>query len=194
MLADSKGAISLAEVELGAEGGLVGDQFPVAVDLACVFDAKLERFLVSDKDVSDVHLGDGKLGLGSLALTGEVKGEALLVARHIGEGRAGVVVRALGSEGHTAGHLCVGPDFALQRLDLEDLILEEHLVFVDGVADGHVLAVQGRYCPLLASLHLGLLFGFVVGVITVELAVFFVVFTGLNGLLDLVSLFLLLLG
>jgi hypothetical protein len=85
----------------------------VAVDLTGVFDTELERFLVSDKNVADVHFCDGELSLRALALTGEVESQAVLVAGHVGEGRARVVVRALGSEGHTASHLSVGPDFAL---------------------------------------------------------------------------------
>lgn len=77
---------------------------------------------------------------------------------------------------------------------MEDLVLEEHLVLVDGASDRHVLAVEGRDCSLLASLELGRLFGVVIRVVTIEVAIVFVVLASLNGLLDFVALFLLLLG
>ena len=44
----------------------------MTVDFSSVLDSELKRFLVSDEDVSDVHLGDGKLGLGALALSSQI--------------------------------------------------------------------------------------------------------------------------
>ena len=128
MLTHAKRAICPAEVELRAERRLVWNQLPMAVDLASIFDTELEGLLVRHEDVTDVHLGDGELGLGALALAGEVQRQALLVAGDIGEGRAGVVVGTLRTERDTAGHLRVRPNLALERLDLEDLVLEEHFV------------------------------------------------------------------
>ena len=91
--------------------------------------------------------------MGTLTLTGQVQGQSLLVARHIGEGSARVVIGALGSERHTAGHLRVGPDLAFKRLNLEDFVLEEHLVLLDGFPDAHVLAAKGGDGTLFASVH-----------------------------------------
>ena len=45
------------------------------------------------------------------------------------------MVRTLRTERHAARHFRVRPDLALERLDLEDLVLEEHLVLVDGLLD-----------------------------------------------------------
>lgn len=74
MLTDAKRTIGLAELKLRAKWRLVGDQLPMAVDLASVFDAELEGFLVGDEDVANVHLSDGELSLGSLTLASEVEG------------------------------------------------------------------------------------------------------------------------
>lgn len=74
MVTNAKGAIRLAEIELRAEGGLVGDELPMAVNFAGIFDSKLERFLISDKDVANVHFCDGELSLGALTLTSKVEG------------------------------------------------------------------------------------------------------------------------
>ncbi len=76
---------------------------------------------------------------------------------------------------------------------MEDLVLEEHLVLLDGLPDAHVLAVEGGHGALLAPLELGLGLGGVVGVVTVKVAIVVLVLTSVNGLLDLLTLFLLLL-
>lgn len=64
------------------------------------------------------------------------------------------MVGALGTEGHTAGHFCVRPNFTLKRLNLENLVLEEHLVLFYGFPDAHILAIESGHSPLLAPLHL----------------------------------------
>lgn len=64
------------------------------------------------------------------------------------------MVGALGTESHTAGHLCVGPNFALKRLNLENFVLEKHLVLFDCLSDAHVFAIKRGNGSLLAPLHL----------------------------------------
>ena len=103
------------------------------------------------------------------------------------------MIGSLWSEGHTAGHLSVGPDFTLKRLNLEDFVLEEHLVLLDGLPDAHVLAAESGHGALLSPLKLGLRLCSVVRVITVKVTLVLVVLASLNGLLNLVALFLLLL-
>jgi hypothetical protein len=60
----------------------------VAVDLTCVFDPDFKGFLAGDEDVTDVQLSDAELGLGALALAGEVEGEAVLGAGGVAVGGA----------------------------------------------------------------------------------------------------------
>lgn len=84
-------------------------------------------------------------------MASQVQREAVLVAGHVTEGRARVVVRTLWAERDAASHLGVGPDLAFEWLNLEDLVLEEHLVFVDGLLDGPVLASEGCDCLLLLA-------------------------------------------
>ena len=121
--------------------------------------------MVSHKNVANVHLSDGELGLGALALASEVERKALLVASDVGKGCAAVVVGALGAEGHTASHLRVRPDFSFKRFDLENFILEEHFVLLNGLSDAHILAIESGHGPLLASFELRLGLCGVVGVI-----------------------------
>lgn len=166
----------------------------MTVDFSCVLDTELERFLVSDKDVANIHLRDAKLGLGALALSRKVQRKTLLIASDVSEGSARVVVGALWAESDTTGHLRVGPDLALERLDLENLVLEEHLVFLNGFPDAHVLAVERGDGSLLASLHLLLGLCLVVGVVRVQVAIVVVVLAGVDSLFDFVAFFLLLLG
>ncbi len=64
------------------------------------------------------------------------------------------MVGALGTESHTAGHFCVWPNFTLERLNLENLVLEEHLVLFHSLPDAHILAIESGHSPLLAPLHL----------------------------------------
>ena len=85
----------------------------MAIDFTSIFDTELERLLVSDENITDVHLSDRELGLRTLALSSEVQSQALLVASDIGKSRARVVIRALRLEGHAASDLGVGPDFPL---------------------------------------------------------------------------------
>ena len=132
--------LGLAEVELGPERGLVWHELPVAVDLPGVLNADIELVLVVDENVSDVHLGDTQLCLRAAALPSHIQGEALLAAGDVAEGGAGVVVGTLGSEGDAAGDLCVGPDLPLQWLYREDLVLEEHRVFIHRLTDRLILA------------------------------------------------------
>lgn len=167
MLTNTKCAISLAEIELGAKRSLIGNEFPVAVNLTGIFNTELKRLLIGHKNVTDVHLCDGELGLGTLTLASEVQGETLLVTGDISEGCARVMVWTLWTEGHAASHLCVGPDFSFERLNLEYLILEEHLVLLHSLSDAHVLAVKSGHSPLLSSLELSLRLSGVIGVITV---------------------------
>jgi len=103
--------------------------------------------------------------LGALTLACEVQRKALLIACDVGEGSARVVVGSLWTESDAACHLRIGPDLALEGLDLEDLVLEEHLVFLNGFPDAHVLAVERGDGSLLASLHLLLSLRLVVGVV-----------------------------
>jgi hypothetical protein len=42
----------------------------VAINFTSIFDAELERLLVSDKNIAYVHFCNRELGLGTLALTG----------------------------------------------------------------------------------------------------------------------------
>ena len=124
----------------------------------------------------------------------KVQRKALLIARDVGEGSAGVVVWALGTESDATGHLRVGPDLALEGFDLENLVLEEHLVFFNGFPNAHILAVERGHSSLLASLHLLLGLCLVIGVVRVQVAIVVVVLTGVDSLLDFVAFFLLLLG
>ena len=72
--------------------------------------------------------------------------------------------------------------------------MEEHFVLLDGLPDAHVLAVESGHSSLLASLELSLGLGSVIGVVAVKVTVVVFVLAGVDGLLDLVALFLLLLG
>ena len=85
----------------------------MAIDFTSIFDTEFKRLLVSDENITNVHLRDRELGLRTLALSSEVQSQALLVASDIGKSRARVMIRALGTESHTAGHLSVGPNLAL---------------------------------------------------------------------------------
>jgi hypothetical protein len=166
----------------------------VAVDFASIFDTELERLLVRHKDVTDIHLGDRELSLGAFTLTSEVERETLLIASHVGESRARVVVGALWAERHAAGHFRVWPDLALEGLNLEDFVLEQHFVLLNSFPDAHVFAVESGDGALLAPLEFRLSLGGIVGIVTVEVAVVFVVLACLDGLLNLVAFFLLFLG
>ena len=194
MVLDSKGAFSLAEVELRSKRCLIRDQFPMTVDFASIFDAQFKRFLVSDKDVADVHLCDRQLGLWAFALPCEIEGKSLLVAGHVGKGCARVMVGALWAEGHAAGHLSVGPNFSFEWLNLEDLVLEEHFIFFNCLSNGGVFPGQGRDCSLLFALLLGVELALVVGVVGVETLVLTLVFSLLDGLLNFFFFLLLLLA
>jgi len=128
--------------------------------------------------------------LGTLALASEVEREALLVAGHISEGCARIVVWTLRTEGHTARHLGVGPDFAFKRLNLENLVLKQHFVLLNCLPDAHILAVESGYSTLLASVLLSLGLGGVIGVVTVKVAVIVVIFASVNRLLNFFTLLL----
>lgn len=104
------------------------------------------------------------------------------------------MVGTLWAESHTTGHLGVWPDFTFKRLNLENLVLEEHLVLLDSLSDAHVLAVEGSDSSLLASIKLGLGLSGVIGVVTVEVAVLVVVLASVDRLLDFFSLLLLFLA
>ena len=80
--------LGLAEVELGAEGRLIGDEFPMAIDFAGVFYADIELILIVDEDVANVHLGDAKLCLRAASLPGHVECESFLAASDVAEGSA----------------------------------------------------------------------------------------------------------
>lgn len=75
------------------------------------------------------------------------------------------MVRTLGSKGYTAGHLRVGPDLAFKWFDLENFVLEQHLVFINRLFDRCILAGQSRQDLLLFALTALLQFKLVVGVI-----------------------------
>ena len=166
----------------------------MAVNFAGIFDTELKRLLVGHENVANVHFGDGKLSLWALALTSEVKCKALLVASNVGKCRAGVVVWTLWAEGYTTGHLRVRPNLTLKGLNLENLVLEEHLVLLDGLSDAHVLAVEGSDSSLLASVLLGLGLGGVIGVVAIQVAILIVVLASVDSLLDFFSLLLLFLA
>lgn len=89
-------------------------------------------------------------------MTCHVQGESLLGAGRVAEGGAGVVIRALRLECHTAGDLCIRPDLALKGLDGEDLILEEHRVVLNCFANALVLSLQSGNRLLLGALPLEL--------------------------------------
>ena len=140
----------------------------MAVDLASVLNADSKLFLEVDKDVSNVLLRAGELVLRALALSCHIEGQSLLGASRVAEGSARVVIRALRLEGHAASDLRVGPDLPLQRLDRENLVLEEHRIVFDGLADPLVLALECGDGLLLCPLSLEPQFGLVVGVVAVE--------------------------
>ena len=52
------------------------------------------------------------------------------------------MIRALRLESDTAGDLCVGPDFALDRLNDKDVIVKMHLVFFYSLSNALVLSCQ----------------------------------------------------
>lgn len=120
-------------------------------------------------------------------MTSQVECKPVLVAGHVAECGARVVVRTLRTERHAARHFGVWPDLAFEWFDLEYLVLEEHLVFIDGLLDGGILARQGgedlRLLALAALLH----FNCVVRVVGVETLV--IVIALLQGLVDVVALF-----
>jgi len=89
----------------------------------------------------------------------------------------------LGSEGNTACHLCVGPDFALQRLDLEDFVLEEHRILCNCLSDRLVLAAKGSKGLRLAALLFRCQLILVVTVVRIKTAV--VVIIGKSALVEL---------
>jgi hypothetical protein len=77
------------------------------------------------------------------------------------------MVRALRSESHAEGHFSVWPDFAFERLDRKDLILEKHFIFLDSLLDAGVLAVESDQRSLLLPLGLGHEFRLVVRIIRI---------------------------
>jgi hypothetical protein len=123
----------------------------MAVDFTGVLDADGELFLEVDKDVSNVLLGKGELGLRTLTLPSHVESKSLLRASGVAESGARVVIWALRLEGHAASNFCVWPDLSLQRLDREDLVLEKHRIVLYSLADSLVLSLEGSdgllLCP-----------------------------------------------
>lgn len=140
----------------------------MAVNLSGVLNTDSEFFLEVHEDVADVLLWKRELSLRTLALAGHVQGKPLLRAGGVAESGARVVVWALRLEGHAAGDLSVWPDLALEGLDGENLILEEHWVVLNCLSDTLVLPLECGDSLLLSTLLLGLQFGLIVRVITVE--------------------------
>ena len=194
MVLDSKSALGLAEVELRSKWCLIRDQLPMAVDFAGILNAQFKGFLVSDKNVANVHLRDRQLGLRALALPCEVEGESLLVAGHVCKGRARVMVGTLRAEGYATGHLSVGPNFSFQWLNLEDLVLEEHFIFLYSLSDRGIFPGQSRDCSLFFALLLGVELALVVRVVGIEALVLALVFALLYSLLNFFFFLLLLLA
>jgi hypothetical protein len=85
------------------------------------------------------------------------------------------MVRALRSESHAEGHFSVWPDFTLEGLDREDLVLEKHFIFLDGLLDAGVLAVESDQGSLLLPLGLGHEFRLIVRVIRIKAAIIVIV-------------------
>jgi len=148
---DAKDAFILTEAKFGAERCFIGDKLPVAVDLACVLNADFKKFLTGHKDIADVHLSDRKLRLRAHALAREIETEALLGAGSVAESSAGILVWPLGTEGHTTCHFGVRPNFAFQRFNLENFVLEQHFVVINSLLDGLVLAGQSVQSLLLPA-------------------------------------------
>jgi hypothetical protein len=97
--------------------------------------------------------------LWAFALTGQVQCQSVLVAGDVAKRGARVVVRTLRPESDATCHLRVRPDLAFEWFDLEDLVLEQHAVFIDSLLDRSVLAIQRCLSfltsALLAKLKLG---------------------------------------
>jgi len=64
-------------VELGTEGCLIRNEFPMAIDFTSVLNSYIELILIVNKDVTDVHLSDRELSLWTSSLTGHIEGKAL---------------------------------------------------------------------------------------------------------------------
>lgn len=140
----------------------------MAVDLTGVLDADCELFLEVDKDVSNVLLGEGELGLRTFTLPSHVESKSFLRAGGVAESSARVVIRALRLEGHAASDLGVGPDFSLERLDREDLVLEQHRVVLYCLSDPLVLSLESCNSLLLCPLSFEPQLSLIIRVIAVQ--------------------------
>jgi len=87
-------------------------------------------------------------------LAREIEAEALLGAGSVAEGSAGILIWPLGTEGHTTCHFGVGPDFAFQRFNLENFVLEQHFIVINSLLYGLVLAGQSVKSLLLSTVEL----------------------------------------
>jgi len=141
-------------VELRAEWRLVWNEFPVAVDLTCVFNSNSEFSHVVDEDITNVLFWKRELSLWTFTLSSHVQSKSFFRASCVAERGARVVVWTLRFESDAACDLSVWPDLSLKWLDGENLILEEHWVILDGLSDSLVLSGKGGNGLLLSSLVL----------------------------------------
>jgi hypothetical protein len=160
-------------VELRAKRSLVWNEFPVAVDLACVFNTYSEFSLIVDEDITNVLFWKRKLSLWAFTLSSHVQCESFFRASGVAERGARVVIWTLWLEGDTAGDLSVWPDLSLKWLNCEDLILEKHWVIFDSFSDTLVLSGKSSDGLLLISLSLLHELVLIVGVIRVEAVLVF---------------------
>jgi hypothetical protein len=130
-------------VELRAEWRLIRNEFPVAIDLACVFNSNSEFSHVVDEDITDVLFWKRELSLWAFTLSSHVQSESFFRASGVAERGAGVVVWTLRFESDAAGDLSVWPDLSLKWLDGENLILKEHWVIFDSLSDSLILSGKG---------------------------------------------------
>lgn len=129
-------------MELRPERSFIGDKLIVAIDFSSVFDSNFKIILVVHEDVSNVHLCDGELSLRAFALTSHVEGESFLRTGDVAKSGAGVVIGSSWFECNATGNFGVWPDLSLQRLNIEDVVLEEHQVFIYSLSNALKLSCQ----------------------------------------------------
>lgn len=87
------------------------------------------------KNISEVDLLLGEVSLGAKSFSLELEGKSFLCAGDIAIGHAVVGVGLGGHESNSDGNLAVRPDVSNQRLDLEDVVLEQKEIIFNCFSD-----------------------------------------------------------
>jgi hypothetical protein len=125
----------------------------VALDLPSVLDLNWLFDRLVDKNISKVYFLLCEICLGAKTFPFQFEGKSFFCTRDIAVGDALVSIGLSWAEGDSDSDFTIRPDFSNQRFDLEDVILEEEQVILNGLSDGFVFSSQCEFCSLFLPLR-----------------------------------------